>query len=71
MSKSYSKPALTGRAARAVPRSDGLIEYRDFSNGLLFLLDPARKAIYIQRRGEKSRIDLGQVLDRKTEGVIE
>lgn len=71
MSKHYSKPMITGRAARSVPRSDGLIEYRDFAGGLLCLLDPARRQIYIQRRGEKSQIDLSLVLDRKTENVIQ
>lgn len=63
--KSYSKPAITGRPARAVPRSDGLIEFRDFSNGLLCLLDPARRIIHIQKRGEKSQIDLNSVLDTR------
>lgn len=71
MSKHYSKPMITGRPARAVPRSDGLIEYRDFANGLLCLLDPARRIIHIQRRGEKSEIDLGLAFDRKAGNVIE
>lgn len=63
--KLYSKPSITGRPARAIPRSDGLIEFRDFSNGLLCLLDPNRRIIHIQKRGEKSQIDLGSVLDTK------
>ena len=71
MTKTYSKPAITGRAARAVPRSDGLIEYRDGFNGLLCLFDPARRLIHIQKHGERSHIDLNQVLDRKQERVIE
>lgn len=70
MSKQITS-SIVGRPARAVARSDGLIEFRDFTNGLLCLLDPARRLIHIQRRGEKSRIDLNQVLDSKTEGVIE
>lgn len=57
--KTYTKPTMTGCQARTIRRSDGLIEYRDRdTNALLFLYDPRRRIVQIQRDGKKSRIPL-------------
>ncbi len=59
MVKTYTKPAMTGRPARSIQRSDGLIEYRDKeTNALLFLYDPSRRIVQIQKDGKRSRIPL-------------
>lgn len=59
MVKTYTKPALTGSQARTIRRSDGLIEYRDRdTNALLFLYDPTRRIIQIQKRGRRSTVEL-------------
>ena len=58
MVKTY-KPTLTGSQARTVRRSDGLIEYRDRdTNALLFLYDPTRRIVQIQKRGRRSTVEL-------------
>jgi hypothetical protein len=60
MSTTNKKPrsvALTGRAARS-----GFVQVREpGSNWLLFLYDPERQLIEVQRRGVKHLIDLREL----------
>lgn len=66
--KPYHKPLLTGSPARQIPRSDGLIEYRESStNDLLCLFDPKQRMILIKHRRGNNRIELSQTLDNPAE----
>jgi hypothetical protein len=49
---------LTGRPARTVTRSDGLIELREPGGVLLALFDPARQVLLFQHRRAKTLADL-------------
>jgi len=55
---------LTGRPARTVTRSDGLIELREPGGVLLALFDPARQMLHFQRRRVWTLANLRECVDK-------